>query len=92
MSQIQTKEGRITLAIEAICSSKKISVPKAAELYNVPRTTLCDRMNGCTIKQEYRPVATLLTLIEEDIVAKKAIELDNKGFALSIAGIRDMVN
>lgn len=43
-----TQEARITLAIKAIRTSRKLSRRKAAKLYQVPYSTLCDRMNGRT--------------------------------------------
>ena len=92
MFQIHTQEARIILAIEAIRSSKKISIRKAAEVYTVPRTSIANRMNGRTVKQEYRPVSSLLTKIEEDVVAQRVIELDNRGFAPSITIVQDMAN
>jgi DNA-binding transcriptional regulator YiaG len=49
--EIQTKEARIILAIEAIRTSKKLSQRSAAKIYKVPLLTLSDRMAG----QTYRP-------------------------------------
>jgi hypothetical protein len=40
--QIQTQEARIIMAMEAIQTSKKMSRCKAAIIYNVPESTLCD--------------------------------------------------
>jgi len=45
---VQTKEGWIILAIEAIRTLKKLSRRRAAKLYNVPESSLRDRMNGIT--------------------------------------------
>jgi helix-turn-helix, Psq domain len=42
----QAKEARVNLAIQAIQLSRKLSCRAAAKLYNVPETTLRDRMNG----------------------------------------------
>ncbi len=44
--QVQTPEARVILAIEAIQNSQKLSRCATAKLYNVPESTLCDRMNG----------------------------------------------
>ena len=48
-------EARIILAIEAIRPSKTLSRLKASAIYNVPETTLRDRMNGRAPRDEYRP-------------------------------------
>jgi helix-turn-helix, Psq domain len=45
--QVQTQEARIILAIEAIRTSRrKLSRRNAAKIYNVPHSTLSDRMTG----------------------------------------------
>jgi len=51
----QSKEARVLMAIEALRSNPKLSVRKAAAIYDVPPTTLRDRMNGTTFKAEIRP-------------------------------------
>ncbi|EDN91556.1 predicted protein [Sclerotinia sclerotiorum 1980 UF-70] len=42
------QEGRILLAIEAINKDQKLSIRKAAKLYNIPRTKIQRRMDGTT--------------------------------------------
>jgi hypothetical protein len=59
-----SKEARVILAIEAIQTSKNLSRRAAAKLYDVPESTIRDRMNGRPAAQEYRPVAQNLTEIE----------------------------
>ena len=92
MPQIYTKEARIILAIEAIRSSKKISIRKAAELYNVPRTSIADRMNGRTAQHEWRPVSQKLTKIEEEVLVSKILDMDARGFSPSISMVEDIAN
>ena len=53
---IQTQEARIILAIKAIRLSKRLSRAKATKIYNILYSTLTDRMNGRTPRQEYRPL------------------------------------
>jgi predicted HTH domain antitoxin len=40
------QEGRIELAIQALRNKKIASITKAARVYEVPRTTLRDRVKG----------------------------------------------
>ena len=63
---IQTQEARIILAIEAIRTTKKLSIRAAAKIYDVPRMTLVDRMKGCIAKPEKRNTQYNLTLTEEE--------------------------
>ena len=89
---IQTQEARIILAIEAIRSSKRLSRAKAAKIYNIPYSTLTDRINGRTPRQEYRPPMQKLTELEEEVILRNILELDTRGFAPRLAGVEDMAN
>jgi hypothetical protein len=53
--EVQTKEARIILAIEAIRLSRKISCRSAAKHFNVPESTIRDRIAGRTPRFETRP-------------------------------------
>jgi hypothetical protein len=88
----QCKENRINLAVQAIQRDKKLSRRRAAQLYNVPESTLRDRMNGKTPKAEVRPTAHRLTITEEEAVVQRILDLDARGFAPRLAGVEDMAN
>jgi hypothetical protein len=89
---VQTQEARIILAIEAIRTSKNLSRRNAAKLYNVPHSTLCDRMNGHTSLYERWPVNHKLTELEEDVIVRNILDMDTRGFAPRLAGVEDMAN
>jgi transcriptional regulator with XRE-family HTH domain len=89
---VYTQEARIILAIEAIRTTKKLTIRKAATIYNVPRTTLAGRMSGRTVITERRPSATNLTKLEEEVLSQYIIDLDSRGFAPRLAGVEDMAN
>ena len=86
------QEAKIILAIEAIRKSKNLSRRKAAKLYEVPHSTLCDRMNGRTTVHERRPAMTKLTILEEEVVIRNILDMDSRGFAPRLAGVEDMAN
>lgn len=88
--QVQSKEARIIIALKSIRSSRKLSTRTAAKIYNVPYTTLADRMKGCTPKTDYRPVARGLTEIEEEVIVQHILDLDSGGFPPTIEGVREM--
>jgi len=90
--EIQTQEARIILAIDAIRSSKRLSIRAAARVYRVPRTTLTDRMAGRTSSFEVRANCTKMTEVEESVLIQYILELDARGFAPRIAGVEDMAN
>ena len=88
----QSQEARIILAIEAIRTSKKLPAVRAAKLYNVPRTTLIDRMKGRVAKSEKRNGQYQLTLAEEETLVQYILDLDSRGFLPRFDYIRDMAN
>jgi helix-turn-helix, Psq domain len=66
--EVYTKEARIILAIEAICTSKKLSQQAAAKIYNIPCSTLSYRMAGQTFRPKARPNRYKLTKLEEEVI------------------------
>jgi DDE superfamily endonuclease/helix-turn-helix, Psq domain len=90
--QVQTNEARIILAIEAIRSCRKLSIRAAAKLYNVPKTTLSDRMAGRTSRSETKANCHKLTELEEEVIIRKILDMDSRGFAPRLASVEDMAN
>jgi hypothetical protein len=90
--EIQTQEARIILAIEAIRTSKKLSCRSAAKLYNVPKSTLTDRMTGRTPRRELKANCHKLTELEEEVIVRYILDLDTRGFAPRLAGVKDIAN
>jgi hypothetical protein len=72
----QSKEARILMAIEALRSNPKLRVYTAAKTYDVPRTTLRQRMSGMTSRAEIRPKNRLLTELEEKVLLQHILDLD----------------
>jgi hypothetical protein len=89
---IQTQEARIILAIKAIRSSKRLSRTKAAKIYNILYSTLTNRMNSQTPRQEYQPPIQKLTELEEEVILRNILKLDTRGFAPRLAGVEDIAN
>ena len=89
---VQTQETRIILAIEAIRTSRKMSRRHAAKIYNVPETSLRNRMNGITPKAEKRNAQHNLTQSEEEAIVKHVLDLDLRGFPPRIDSVEDMAN
>jgi hypothetical protein len=90
--EIHTQEARIILAMEAIQTSKNLSILAASKLYKVPRTTLRDRISGATPRAESRPTNTNLTSTEEEVLIQYILDLDSRGFAPRLASVEDMAN
>jgi DNA-binding transcriptional regulator YiaG len=75
-----THEARIILAIEAIRMSKKLSRQAAAKIYNIPYTTLSNRMASRISCREIKANCLKLTELEEKVIVQYILDLDERGF------------
>ncbi|EDN95831.1 hypothetical protein SS1G_12036 [Sclerotinia sclerotiorum 1980 UF-70] len=73
------QEGRILLAIEAINKDQKLSIRKAAKLYNIPHTKIQRRIDGTTPRIESRANSHNLTKLEEEVLIQYIIDMDERG-------------
>src|SRR5450432_4690838 len=89
---IQTQEARIILAIEAIRTSQKLTLTATAKIYDIPRSTLRDRMKGRTTIHDRRPSNQKLTELEEIVLLRYILDLDERGFAPRLASVEDIAN
>jgi hypothetical protein len=90
---IQIQEARIIIAIEALRTSKrKLSRRKAAEIYDVPETTLRDRIAGRPSRSDTRPKVQKLTELKEETNVQHVFDRDSRGFSPRLADVEDMAN
>lgn len=83
-------EQRIQLAIEAFRSKAVSSIRKAAELFDVPRSTLQDRLAGRQTAKASRQGLQRLTVEEEDSIVKAALQLHAWGWPLTLKGLDNL--
>ncbi len=89
---VQTQEARIILAIEAIRTTKRMSIRQAAKTYDVPESSLRHRMKGRVAKAEIRNGRHQLTPNEEETIVRYVLDLDSRGFPPRICCVEDMAN
>ena len=75
------QEGRILLAIQAIKERQIESTRAAAVLYDIPESTLCNRINGMTSRCDSTPNSCKLTSQEELAIIQYILELDSHRFS-----------
>ena len=85
-------ESQIILALQALRNNRNLSIRKAAEMYNVPRTTLTYRANGRPSRHDTSTKSKKLIESEEGAVVKRVLELAAKGFPVQIGGVKDIAN
>jgi hypothetical protein len=88
----QTQEGKIFLAIDAIRTGRKVSIRHATKAYDVPYTSLYDRIKGRVTRHEVRNSRLQLTKAEKDTIVQHVLNLDLQGFPPRIKGVEDIAN
>ena len=86
------QEGRILLAIKDIQNGSTDSIRMIAERYQIPRSTLQDRLNGQKFRVEIRANSHKLTQLEEDSLVQWIFSMDSRGAAPRPSTVRDMAN
>ena len=71
----------ILLAIQAVTQDKTLSRRKAAAIYNVPESSLRDRMKGRTSRRDCHPNLRKSMDSEESAVVRYMLDLDARRFS-----------
>jgi hypothetical protein len=92
-SQNRTEqEGRILLAIQAIRKQEITSIREAARRFEVPFSSLRNRLNGYTNRSETSANCQKLTDIEEESLQKWILSMDSRGAAPRPSTVREMAD
>jgi hypothetical protein len=86
------QEGRILLAIQAIKKQEITSIREASRYFEVPFSSLRNRLNGLTNRSETRANSHKLTEIEEETLLKWILSMDSRGSAPRPSTLREMAN
>ena len=90
--RLPSKESQIQLALQAIRTDKRLSIRKTAKIYNVPRSTLTDRVRGRVARVDITPNSRNLDSLEEDVIIREILDLDSRGFPPRYRDVEDMAN
>jgi len=66
--------------MQAIKQGTCQTIQAAAVSYDVPRTTLSDRIHGVTSRRDSTPNSRKLTPYEESALVQYILDLDSRGF------------
>ena len=75
------QDGRLLLALNAIKKRQVTNIREAARLFDVPRTTLRDRLRGRPDRNILRPNCTKLSETEENSLKEWIISMNRRGAA-----------
>ena len=87
-----SKEADILLAISALKQRQIKNVNQAAATYNVPESTLRNRLAGKPARRDCQPNSKKLTRLEEEVIVKHILDLDSRGFPPTHDAVRHIAN
>jgi hypothetical protein len=85
-----SQENRLQMAISASKDKKVRSKTRAAEIFEVPKTTLLRRLKGSRPRSETRANGHKLQAVEEEVLLKQLLEADKRGFPIRPEFLRGM--
>jgi hypothetical protein len=91
-TRLRYNEADMLLAISAIQRGQIHSVKQAAATFNVPQSTLATRLAGTPARHDCEPNSKKLTKLEEEVIVRHILNLNSRGFPLSLHGVRAMAN
>ncbi len=91
-SQFSQNEGRIALAIQAFKRGQFKSLRAATTSYDVPYSTVYDRVNGRPSRRDSQPANRKLTDTEESTLVQWILSMDQRGLSPRSDYVRQMAN
>jgi hypothetical protein len=91
MSQ-SNNEARILLALQAYQADPKLSLRRAAKIYNVYFQTLHYRSQGRQARSDCIPNSRKLSDLEEQVIVQYILDLDSRGFPSRHRDVEEMAN
>ncbi|KAF4417492.1 hypothetical protein FACUT_12155 [Fusarium acutatum] len=86
------KESQIVLALQAYQADPKLSLRRAAFIYNVYFQTLHHRSQGRQARSDCIPNSRKLSDLEEQIIVQYILNLDSRGFPSRLRDVEEMAN
>jgi len=85
-------EAKVLLALQAYQNNQKLSLRRAAKVYEIPYTTLYRRQHGISARCDWIPKSRKLSDLEEQIIIQFILDLDSRGFPPQLRGVEEMAN
>ncbi|KAL9566933.1 hypothetical protein ACKAV7_008702 [Fusarium commune] len=91
MSQ-PSNEARILLALQALQNNPKLSLRRAATIYEIGFGTLRNRKMGMQSRCDWIPKSRKLSNLEEQIIVQFLLDLDSQGFPMRLRFVEEIAN
>jgi hypothetical protein len=91
MSQ-PSNEARVALALQGLRDNPKLSIRRAAKIYEVNRNTLGNQKKGMPSQRDTTVKSRNLSNLEEQVLLQSILDLDSRGFPPQIHIVEKMAN
>ena len=88
VTQLLSNKADIQLAISSLSKRQLQSNRHAAAVFNDAETTLLDRRAGKPARLDCQPNLKKLSQLEEEVIIRYILDLDQRGFAPTYAAVR----
>ncbi|KAL9568850.1 hypothetical protein ACKAV7_006995 [Fusarium commune] len=85
-------EARTLLALLALQNDPKLSIRRAATIYEIKEQRLRRRRNGIQSRVNWIPKSRKLSDLEEEVIVQFILDLDSRGFPPRLRGVEEMAN
>jgi hypothetical protein len=85
-------EAKVILALQALQTGQIKSVREAARVYNINRTILQQQRAGIQSQRNIKSPSMKHTILEEQALVNKVLNLNARGFPATYAQLRDIAN
>jgi hypothetical protein len=92
VTHLASNEADVQLAISSINLHQIQSNRSAAAIYGVSERTIRRRRAGVPARRDCEPNSKKLTQLEEEVIVRHILDLDERGFAPTYAAVRDIAN
>ncbi len=89
---LTSNEHQLQLTLQAFERDPQLSIRNTTQLYNIPRTTLSDRINGRSTYTDTIINSQKLTALKEEVIIRKILDLNLRGFPPRIYNVEDIAN
>ena len=85
-------EAKTLLALQALQNNPKLSVRRAAKMYEIDDRRLRRRQQGIQSRRDWIPKSRKLSDLEEQIIVQLVLDLDSRGFPSRLLYVEDIAN
>ncbi|KAG6996149.1 hypothetical protein FocnCong_v015127 [Fusarium oxysporum f. sp. conglutinans] len=85
-------EAKTLLALQALQNNPKLSVRRAAKMYEIDERRLRRRQQGIQSRRDWIPKSRKLSDLEEQIIVQFILDLDSRGFPSRLRFVEEMAN